>query len=48
MRPPLNAGENLDQLGNRRLLVVASMRPPLNAGENEHVRRTALNTMALQ
>ena len=34
MRPPQNAGENLDASHHHRARLDASMRPPQNAGEN--------------
>ena len=34
MRPPQNAGENVDWVESLLSEVVASMRPPQNAGEN--------------
>ena len=34
MRPPLNAGENMQWSDSPKPLNPASMRPPLNAGEN--------------
>ena len=34
MRPPLNAGENIEPVLERALIDQTSMRPPLNAGEN--------------
>ena len=34
MRPPLNAGENIENRPAQCGVGCASMRPPLNAGEN--------------
>ena len=39
MRPPLNAGEDIDSMDDEDLKGFASMRPPLNAGEDKQ-RRT--------